>query len=42
MEVLKSGLIFQIDFEELRLKLGTIAPREKETDIKTRTPPPPT
>ena len=40
MEVLKSGLIFQINFEGLRLKLGRIAPEEKETDIKTRTPPP--
>lgn len=42
MEVLKSGLIFQIiNFEGLRSKLGRIAPGEKETDIETRTPPPP-
>ena len=41
MEVLKSGLIFQIDFEGLRLKLGRIAPGEKETGIKTCTSPPP-
>ena len=41
MEVLKSGPIFQINFEGLRLKLSRIAPGEKETGIKTCTPPPP-
>ena len=40
MEVLKSGPIFQINFEGLRLKLSRIAPGEKETGIKTCTPPP--
>ena len=41
MEELKSGLIFQINFEGFRLNLGRIAPGEKETGIKTHTPPPP-